>query len=80
VKLPRDFDGDDLIGALGRIGYTPTRQVGSHIRLTFSGPPEHHVTVPNHHPVRVGTLEAILADVAERRGIAKTELIALLSG
>jgi predicted RNA binding protein YcfA (HicA-like mRNA interferase family) len=80
MKFPRDVDGEELVGALGRIGYIPTRQEGSHIRLTNPGPPEHHVTVPNHHPVRVGTLSAILADIAERRQISKEELIALLSG
>lgn len=80
MKLPRSVSGDDLVNALGRIGYRPTRQTGSHIRLTNPGPPEHHVTVPNHHPIRVGTLSAILSDIAERRKLSKDQLITFLFG
>lgn len=80
MKLPRSVSGDDLNNALGRIGYHPTRQTGSHIRLTYLGPPEHHVTVPNHNPIRVGTLSAILSEIAERRKISKDQLVTLLFG
>ncbi|WP_294387905.1 type II toxin-antitoxin system HicA family toxin [Prosthecobacter sp.] len=41
-----------------------TRQTGSHMRLTTMQEGEHHVTVPRHNPMRVGTLSGILADVA----------------
>ena len=35
---------------------------------TFMGY-EHHVSVPRHNPIRVGTLNDILGDVAEYLGI-----------
>lgn len=41
-----------------------TRTVGSHARLTHPGPPEHHLTIPRHDPFKIGTLVAILDDLA----------------
>jgi hypothetical protein len=42
-----------------------TRQTGSDIRLTSKVKgTEHHVTVPVHRDLRVGTLHTILRDVA----------------
>jgi predicted RNA binding protein YcfA (HicA-like mRNA interferase family) len=34
MKLPRDISGADLAKRLLRLGYTITRQTGSHLRLT----------------------------------------------
>lgn len=78
MKLPRDVKGSDLVRALGRLGYQVTRQSGSHVRLTATLPQEHHVTVPAHDPIKVGTLAAIVRDVAEHRGIERDEIIRLL--
>jgi len=36
---------------------------------------EHHVTIPNHDPLRVGTLGAILASVAAHLGVSREELL-----
>ena len=36
---------------------------------------EHHVTVPRHGSVRVGTLDDILSDVASYLGIAKDQVV-----
>ena len=55
MKLPRDLSGEQLAHALGRLGYEVTRQTGSHMRLTTTDPAEHHITIPNHNPLRVGT-------------------------
>jgi predicted RNA binding protein YcfA (HicA-like mRNA interferase family) len=59
VRIPRDISGADLVKALERLGYRPTRQTGSHLRLTTTLNGEHHITVPNHDPLRIGTLAAI---------------------
>jgi predicted RNA binding protein YcfA (HicA-like mRNA interferase family) len=75
MKLPRDVDARQLIKALARLGYTVTRQSGSHIRITCTDPSPHSVTVPNHAPLKVGTLHAILADVAAHRRIDKAALV-----
>lgn len=64
MRLPRDLSGKDLAKALEPAGYRVTRQSGSHLRLTTTDHGEHHVTVPNHDALRVGTLSRILTAVA----------------
>jgi predicted RNA binding protein YcfA (HicA-like mRNA interferase family) len=80
MKLPRDLSGAQLIKALEKLGYQATRQTGSHVRLTSQLSKEHHLTVPLHDPLRIGTLAAILADVATRRGMTREALIVRLFG
>ncbi len=65
MRLPRDLSGTKLASRLSRYGYEITRQTGSHLRVTstFKGS-EHHVTIPRHKALKLGTLNAILADVA----------------
>jgi hypothetical protein len=46
--------------------------------LTCSHPKEHHVTIPNHNPIKIGTLAAILSDVAAARYQDKNEIIEIL--
>lgn len=75
MKLPRDLSGAQLAKALARIGYRTTRQTGSHLRLTTATPAEHHITIPLHNPLRVGTLAAILADIAAHQEINRDELL-----
>jgi predicted RNA binding protein YcfA (HicA-like mRNA interferase family) len=61
---------------LARFGYTVVRQTGSHIRLksVYTGT-EHLVTIPNHDPMKLGTVNGILNDVSLYLGISKQELI-----
>lgn len=80
MKLPRDLSGAELAKALGRVGYQITRQSGSHIRLTTTAPTVHHVTVPAHDPLKVGTLAAILGAVAEHLRLDRDELVRRLFG
>lgn len=75
MKLPRDISGSDLAKALKACGYEVTRQTGSHMRLTTTEGGEHHVTIPQHDPLRVGTLSAILNDIAEHLEISRDELL-----
>jgi predicted RNA binding protein YcfA (HicA-like mRNA interferase family) len=74
VRLPRDLSGNDLARVLRSLGYEVTRQTGSHMRLTTQENGEHHVTIPRHDPLRVGTLSAILTDVAQHFGMSRNEL------
>jgi len=78
MRLPRDISGDDLAKSLRRLGYEPTRQSGSHIRLTTSTNGEHHVTVPRHRALRIGTLAGVLDEVARHQGMTRSDLIELL--
>lgn len=66
MKLPRDLSGDELARLLRRYGYSVTRQTGSHLRLTssFMGT-QHHISIPAHPSLKVGTLSGILSDVAK---------------
>ena len=75
MKLPRDLSGAQIAKALGRVGYRTTRQTGSHMRLTTASPSEHHITIPVHESLRVGTLAAILADVAAHQELDRDELL-----
>jgi predicted RNA binding protein YcfA (HicA-like mRNA interferase family) len=76
MRLPRDLSGDELIRRLAKLGYTPMRQSGSHVRLTATDHlGEHHVTIPRHDPLRIGTLAAIIGAIAERQGVARDELL-----
>jgi predicted RNA binding protein YcfA (HicA-like mRNA interferase family) len=74
MKLPRDLSGLDLAKALSGVGYRVTRQTGSHLRLTNDGPPQHHVTIPAHDPLKLGTLSAVLAEVAAQLKVSREEL------
>ncbi len=75
MKLPRDLSGDDLARALRRLGYEISRQSGSHMRLTTRQGGEHHVTVPRHGSLRLGTLADVLGDVAEHLGLTRDALV-----
>jgi hypothetical protein len=67
LRLPRDLAGTEF--------------AGSHMRLTsrLKGP-EHHITIPRHDPLRVGTVSSILADVASYLEISRAELVDTLFG
>ena len=36
---------------------------------------EHHITIPRHAPLRVGTVAAILADVSDHFGLSREALV-----
>lgn len=75
MRLPRDLTGDELIKALLKLGYEATRQTGSHIRVTTQRQGEHHVTVPRHNPLRLGTLAGIPGDVALHLHMSREEVV-----
>jgi len=75
MRIPRDLSGADLIKWLSQLGYAVTRQTGSHIRLSSQDNGEHHVTIPNHDPLRIGTLAAILDGVAAHHGWTREALL-----
>jgi len=75
MRIPRDISASVLIKKLKPFGYEITRQTGSHIRLTTQENGQHHITVPNHNPIRIGTFASILTKVAEHLGKTKDELV-----
>lgn len=81
MRLPRDVGGEELAKLLERkFGYEVVRRTGSHMRLSRTDGGEHHVTIPSHKPLKVGTLNAILRDVSEHLGLDRGELIRKLFG
>ena len=76
MKLPRDLSGSELVKLLVRdFGYLKIHQVGSHIILQHPGPPTHRLAIPNHAPLRIGTLNAILRSVATARGVSREDIL-----
>jgi predicted RNA binding protein YcfA (HicA-like mRNA interferase family) len=75
MRLPRDVSGADLAKGLRKLGYNITRQTGSHLRLTTNERGEHHVSIPQHNPLKIGTLAGILSDVAAHLQITRHELL-----
>jgi predicted RNA binding protein YcfA (HicA-like mRNA interferase family) len=75
MKLPRDLSGQDLAKALKLLGYEISHQTGSHIRLTTQEKGEHHLTIPAHNPLKVGTLNAIIRDVANHLQLNREQLL-----
>ena len=75
MKTPRDITVNDLIKALKLFGYEVFRQKGSHIRIRTELNGEHNETIPNHKPIKIGTLNAILNNIAEHFDMTKEELI-----
>lgn len=74
MRLPRDLSERELVKRLSSLGYLVTRQKGSHIRLTTVRNGEHHLTIPDHDSLRVGTLRSVLGNVADHFGTTIDEL------
>ena len=79
MKLPRDIDGEELARVLDKYGYKITRQTGSHIRLTSTiKGTDHHITIPAHNPLKIGTLSSILNEVGSYLEMDRKSLIETL--
>jgi predicted RNA binding protein YcfA (HicA-like mRNA interferase family) len=56
-------------------GYQQVHQEGSHIILQTGTPAHQRLSVPNHNPLRVGTLNAIVKTVAVHKGVDRQTLL-----
>lgn len=75
MRLRRDVTGRDLVKSLHRLGFVVTRQSGSHLRITTQLDGEHHEVIPNHSPIKVGTLQALLKNIAAHHGLSVAEVL-----
>jgi len=76
MKIPRDLNAENLIKILKQLDYIQVRQTGSHIRLKrIFNNMEHNITIPNHNPIKIGTLNNIFKDIASNLNIPKSDLI-----
>ncbi|MFZ1134856.1 MAG: type II toxin-antitoxin system HicA family toxin [Candidatus Korobacteraceae bacterium] len=73
--IPRGLGGHELAKLLRRYGYQITRQKGSHLRLTTNlRGYEHHLTIPAHRQLKIGTLNTILVQVSAYLNVTRREL------
>jgi predicted RNA binding protein YcfA (HicA-like mRNA interferase family) len=63
---------------LRALGYAVDRQRGSHIRVTTQRDGEHHEAIPNHLPIKTGTLSSLLKSVAAHHKLTVEELVLTL--
>lgn len=76
MKLPRNLHGADLVEHLCKEwSYIKVHQVGSHIILQTEQPRPHRIAVPAHKPLKVGTLNSILSDVAAHKNVRKEDVL-----
>ncbi|HEX2787742.1 MAG TPA: type II toxin-antitoxin system HicA family toxin [Ignavibacteria bacterium] len=79
MKIPRDVSAKELIKSLEHIGYSIERQKGSHITLRYEKDSKiHNITIPNHNPIKLGTLNNILKDISIFFEISKEKLMEML--
>jgi predicted RNA binding protein YcfA (HicA-like mRNA interferase family) len=57
VKILRDVNGVEAVRALKRLGFIQLRQTGSHLILRKEN---RTVVVPQHKPLKPGTLKGII--------------------
>ena len=76
MKLPRDLSGAELIKLLCKdFGYRRVNQEGSHVILETNESRQHRISIPDHSPLRIGTLNAILRAVANANGVEKEDIL-----
>ncbi len=76
MKVPRDLSGAQLVKILCRDwDYRVIHQEGSHIILQTDAPSHQRLAVPNHNPVRVGTLNGIIRAVCQHKGVERHVLL-----
>jgi predicted RNA binding protein YcfA (HicA-like mRNA interferase family) len=77
MKIPRDVSGARLADLLCRKWrYAKVHQVGSHIIPETSEPTHQRIAIPEHNPLRLGTLNSILRAVARHKGVPRDAIFA----
>jgi predicted RNA binding protein YcfA (HicA-like mRNA interferase family) len=79
MKIPRDLSGAQLVKVLCRDwGYRVIHQEGSHIILQTDTPSHQRLSVPNHNPLRIGTLNGIIRIMSAHKGVERQRLLETL--
>ena len=80
TKLPRNLESKDLIKILDSLGYIQIHQKGSHIKLTkIINGSKQSITIPNHKPLKVGTLSSIINQICIQNKFEKSYLLILIN-
>lgn len=72
-KVPSDLNGRQVRKVFERAGFVVTRQKGSHM-VMYRPEPKARLVVPDHDPIRVGTLRQLISD----SGMTVEQFLALL--
>jgi hypothetical protein len=76
VTIPRDLSGRDLVRILCRHwDDVELKQAGRHIIMQTDTPSRQRIPVPDHNPLRLGTLNRILRFVSRHKGIKKEDVL-----
>jgi len=76
MKLPRNLKGSSLADVLCRQwDYHLVHQQGSHIILDTQIPEHQRISIPNHNPLRIGTLNSILKTVSAHKKVSKQDIL-----
>ena len=76
MKIPRDLSGAQLVKVLcGNWSYRVIHPEGSHIILQTDTPSHQRLSVPNHNPLRVGTLNGIVRVEIVHKGVERQQLL-----
>ncbi len=76
MKTPRNLNGADFAAALTRHwDYVYIHQSGSHIIIETEKPSHQRLSVPNHKPLKSGTLNALVRLAAAHKRVTKQDII-----
>ena len=76
MKIPRNLKGSYLAEVLCRSwDYSVIHQQGSHIILETQIPKHQRISIPNHNPLRVGTLNSILRAISLHKQVSKQDIL-----
>ncbi len=75
MEIPKDLKGKHLVEILCRHwDYRVFHQQGSHIILDTESPRRQRISMLNHNPLQLGTLNSILRAVASHKDVSKTDI------
>jgi len=75
LKIPRNIRGYELVKTLALLGYVTVRQTGSSIRIKTERNVSMQKLFPITTPIKIGTFNKILSNIAEYFKINKEKLI-----
>ncbi len=75
MKIPRDVDGKKIVKLLIRLGYKVENRRGSHTKLKRIN---HSISIPEHKPLKIGTLSNILKDISHNNDISMDDIVNML--
>ena len=76
MKTPRNIYGRDFADHLIRSwNFREVRQTGSHIILRTEEPLARTISIPDHKPIRPGTLRNLLDDIAFHKNVSIQDIL-----